>query len=41
MEESEKEIGKGLITKFRALAARASYLAADRTDIPFAVKDCS
>ena len=36
----EKELDKSLVTKFRARAARANYLAADRTDIQYAVKEC-
>ena len=39
MEEGEKEVDRELATRFRAVAARANYLAADRMDIQFAVKE--
>ena len=39
MEELNEELLPGDITRFRALAARANYLAADRPDIMYAVKE--
>ena len=40
MEEGDRPLDKHMVTKFRALAARANYLAADRLDIQYAVKEC-
>ena len=40
LDEEERPIEKEMITKFRMLAARANYLAADRPDIQFSVKEC-
>ena len=37
--ESETELPEGEHTKFRGLAARANFLAADRIDIIFAAKE--
>ena len=37
--EENEELGQEESTKFRALAARANYLAADRQDIQYAVKE--
>ena len=39
MEEEAEELGGLQAKEFRALAARANYLAADRADIQFAVKE--
>ena len=40
IEEEEVLLTASQATKYRMAAARANYLAADRTDIPFAVKEC-
>ena len=40
MQESDQPLDRSLTTKYRGLAARANYLAADRVDIQFAVKEC-
>ena len=39
MEDGSRPLDKGLVTKFRALTARANYLAADRPDIQYAAKE--
>ena len=38
-EENEKEVNKENGNKYRKIAARANYLAADRPDIMYAVKE--
>ncbi len=39
-EEEEKEkLGAGGVTSYRAIAARANYLAQDKADISFTVKE--
>ena len=38
-EDNEQHLDDGQATKYRALAARANYLAGDRTDIMYAVKE--
>ena len=38
MAEGDRPLDKSIVTRFRALSARANYLAADRTDIQYAVK---
>ena len=37
-EENEKPLSPSMASQYRALSARANYLAADRTDIMYAVK---
>ena len=38
-EENEVELGPAEATNYRSIAARANYLAADRPDIMYAVKE--
>ena len=38
-EEDDMELSSEEVTRFRALTARANYLAQDRSDIQFAVKE--
>ena len=40
MQDGEEPLDRSLTTKYRALAARANYLALDRLDIQYAVKEC-
>ena len=40
LEEEEEHLDPSQATNFRGLAARANYLASDRTDIQYAVKEC-
>ena len=40
MEDEEEYLGKSETTSYRMVAARANYLAADRTDIQYATKEC-
>ena len=40
LDEEEQPIDRDQVTKFRMLAARANYLASDRPDIQYAVKEC-
>ena len=40
-EDNEVELGPGEATTYRSIAARANYLAQDRTDIGFATKELS
>ena len=39
MEEYEEELSPSDTTRYRATAARANYLAADRPDLMYAVKE--
>ncbi len=39
IEEEKEELPKNQVTEYRALAARANYLSADRADIQYAVKE--
>ena len=39
MEDNEEKLGASETALYRALAARANYLAADRTDVQYAVKE--
>ena len=38
-EDDEEPLDEGTASKYRALAARANYLAGDRTDLMYAVKE--
>ena len=40
LEDNEKDLGPKETTLYRMVAARANYLAADRADIQYAVKEC-
>ena len=38
-EEDDPEVGKGQVTRYRAVAARANYLSLDRMDLQYATKE--
>ena len=40
VEDNEKPLGMKEATLYRMVAARATYLAADRADIQYATKEC-
>ena len=40
MEDNEKHLSEKEATQYRMVAARANYLAADRTDIQYTTKEC-
>ena len=40
LEDGERPVDRSQLSKFRAIAARANYLAPDRLDLQYAVKEC-